>query len=86
MSRLSRFTNSVSGVSKVVIYLGVIQFTHLKTSVAFLYVYFYMSQFAVAFDREIGAHSPKTEKWELLRDTMQRTALATFGKKDLTDS
>ena len=27
-----------------------------------------------------------TEKWEILRDTMHRTALATFGKKDLKDS
>ena len=43
-----------------------------------------MSQFAEAFQREFGAPQPKdsaTEKWEILRDTMHRTALATFGKK-----
>ena len=43
-----------------------------------------MSQFAAAFEREFGAPQPNdsaTEKWEILRDTMHRTALATFGKK-----
>ena len=43
-----------------------------------------MSQFAEAFEREFGATQPKysaTEKWEILRDTMHRTALATFGKQ-----
>ena len=43
-----------------------------------------MSQFAEAFEREFGAPQPKdsaTEKWEILRDTIHRTALATFGKK-----
>ena len=43
-----------------------------------------MSQFAEAFEREFGAPQPKdsaTEKWEILRDTMHRTALATFGEK-----
>ena len=43
-----------------------------------------MSQFAEAFEREFGAPQPNdsaTEKWEILRDTMHRTALATFGKK-----
>ena len=43
-----------------------------------------MSQFAEAFEGEFGAPQPKdsaTEKWEIIRDTMHRTALATFGKK-----
>ena len=43
-----------------------------------------MSQFAEAFEREFGVAQPKdsaTEKWEILRDTMHRTALATFGRK-----
>ena len=43
-----------------------------------------MSQCADAFEREFGAAQPKdsaTEKWEILRDTMQCTALATFGRK-----
>ena len=43
-----------------------------------------MSQFAEAFEREFGAPQSKdsaTEKWEILRDTMHRTALATFVKK-----
>ena len=43
-----------------------------------------MSQFARAFEREFGAPQPKdfaTEKWEILRDSMHRTALATFGKE-----
>ena len=43
-----------------------------------------MSQFAEAFEREFGAAQPKnstTEKREILRDTMHRTALATFGRK-----
>ena len=42
-----------------------------------------MSQFAWAFKREFGAPQPKysaTEKWEILRDNMHRTALGTFGK------
>ena len=42
-----------------------------------------MSQFAEAFEREFGATQPKdsaTEKWEIIRDTMHRTALATFGR------
>ena len=43
-----------------------------------------MSQFAEAFERGFGAPQPKytaTEKWEILRDTMYRTSLATFGIK-----
>ena len=42
-----------------------------------------MSQFADAFKREFGAPQPKdsaTEKWEILRDTIHRIALATSGK------
>ena len=42
-----------------------------------------MSQFAEAFERELGEQQPKdsaTEKWNILRETMHRTALATFGK------
>ena len=44
-----------------------------------------MSQFAEAFETDFGAPQPKdsaTEKWEILRDTMHGTALATFGKKN----
>ena len=44
-----------------------------------------MSQFAEAFETEFGAPQPKdsaTEKWEILRDTMHGTALATFGEKN----
>ena len=43
-----------------------------------------MSQFAEAFEKEFDAPQPNfsaTEKWEILRDTMYLTALATFGKK-----
>ena len=43
-----------------------------------------MLQFAEAFEREFGATQPNdsaTEKWEILRDTMHRIALATFGGK-----
>ena len=43
-----------------------------------------MSQFAETFEKEFDAPQPKvsaTEKWEILRDTMHRTALATLGKK-----
>ena len=43
-----------------------------------------MSQFAEAFEKEFDVPEPKvsaTEKCEILRDTMHRTALATFGKK-----
>ena len=43
-----------------------------------------MLQFAEAFEKEFGAPQPKvsaTEKWEILRDPMHRTALATFGKR-----
>ena len=43
-----------------------------------------MSQVAEAFEREFGAPQPKdsaTEKWENLRDTKHRTALATFAEK-----
>ena len=43
-----------------------------------------MSHFAEAFEKEFGSPQPKvpaTEKWEILRDTMHRTALATFRKK-----
>ena len=42
-----------------------------------------MSQFAEAFENEFDVPQTKvsaTEKWEILRDTMHRTALATFGK------
>ena len=42
-----------------------------------------MSQFAEAFEREFGATQPKdsaTRKWEIIWDTMHRTALATYGK------
>ena len=42
-----------------------------------------MSQFEEAFEKEFDAPQPKvsaTEKWEILRDAMHRTALATFGK------
>ena len=41
-------------------------------------------QFAQTFVKEFGASQPgdsATEKWEALRDTMYRTALATFGKR-----
>ena len=41
-------------------------------------------QFAQAFENELGSLQPgdsATEKWEALRDTMYRTALATFGKR-----
>ena len=43
-----------------------------------------VEQFAVAFQKEYDASQPgdtATEKWEALRDTIHRTALATFGKK-----
>ena len=43
-----------------------------------------VEQFAEAFEQELGALQPgdsATERWEALRDTMHRTALATFGKK-----
>lgn len=43
-----------------------------------------VEKFAVAFDEEIDTPqpgNPATLKWETLRDTMHRTALATFGKK-----
>ena len=48
-----------------------------------------MSQFAEAIEREFGAaqswaaqsQDSATEKWEILRDTMHRTSLATFGRK-----
>ena len=43
-----------------------------------------MKQFAQTFVREFGYLQPgdsATEKWEVLRDTMYRTALATFGKR-----
>ena len=42
-----------------------------------------MSQFAEAFEKEFDAPQSKvsaTEKWEILRDTRHRTALATFGE------
>ena len=42
-----------------------------------------MSKIAEAFEREFGAPPPKvyaTEKWDILPDTMHRTALATFGE------
>ena len=45
-----------------------------------------MSQFAEAFGKEFGAPQPKvsaTQKWEILRDTMQRTAWLPSGKKTL---
>ena len=41
-------------------------------------------QFAQTFEKEFGFLQPgdsATEKWEALRDTMYRTALATFGKR-----
>ena len=41
-------------------------------------------QFAQTFEKEFGSLQPgdsATEKWEVLRDTMYRTALATFGKR-----
>ena len=41
-------------------------------------------QFAQTFEKEFGSMQPgdsATEKWEALRDTMYRTALATFGKR-----
>ena len=41
-----------------------------------------MSQLSVAFERDIGVSQPKdyaAEKWEILRDTMHRSTLATFG-------
>ena len=44
----------------------------------------FVEQFAEAFVREYDASQPgdsAPEKWESLRDTMHRTALATFGKK-----
>ena len=40
--------------------------------------------FAQNFEKEFGSlqpGDPATEKWEALRDTMYRTALATFGKR-----
>ena len=43
-----------------------------------------MSQFAQAFEKGFDAPQPKvsiTENWEILRDTIHRTILATFGKK-----
>lgn len=43
-----------------------------------------VEQFAEAFQKELDASQPgdsATEKWEILRDTMHRTALATFGKR-----
>ena len=43
-----------------------------------------MLTFAEAFEREFGAPQPNhyaTEKWEILRDTMHRIVLATFGGK-----
>ena len=42
-----------------------------------------MSKFAEAFEKEFGAPKSNvstTEKWEIVQDTMHRTALATFGK------
>ena len=41
-------------------------------------------QFAQTFDKEFGSLQPgdsATENWAVLRDTMHRTALATFGKR-----
>ena len=43
-----------------------------------------MEQFAQTFEKESGVLQPDdsaTEKWEALRDTMYRTALATFRKR-----
>ena len=43
-----------------------------------------VEQFAVAFQKEYDASQPgdaATEKWQALRDTIHRAALATFGKK-----
>ena len=43
-----------------------------------------VEQFTVDLERELAASQPRdsaTEKWETLRDTMHRTALATFGRK-----
>ena len=37
-----------------------------------------MEQFAQTFEMESGSD---TEKWEALRGTMYRTAVATFGKR-----
>ena len=48
-----------------------------------------ISQFAEAFEKEFDAPQSKvsvTEKWEILRYTMHRTALATFGKKTAKSS
>ena len=45
-------------------------------------------QFAQTFEKESGSlqpGDPATEKWEALRDTMYRTALATFGKRSSKD-
>ena len=41
-------------------------------------------QFAQTFEKEFGSlqsGDSATEKWEVLRDPMYRTALATFGKR-----
>ena len=41
-------------------------------------------QFAQNFEKEFGSLQPgdsATEKWQVLRDTMYRTALATFSKR-----
>ena len=43
-----------------------------------------VEQFAEALEQELSAAqsgNSATDKWEALRDTMHRTALATFGKK-----
>ena len=43
-----------------------------------------VEQFTVDLERELAASQPRdsaTEEWETLRDTMHRTALATFGRK-----
>ena len=46
-----------------------------------------MEQFAQTSEKEFGSLQPgdsTTEKWEVLCDTMYRTALATFGKRSST--
>ena len=43
-----------------------------------------MEQFAQTFEKELGSLQPgdsATEKWEVLRDTLYHTALATFEKR-----
>lgn len=43
-----------------------------------------VEQFATAFEKELGDVQPEesaTKKWEVLRNTIHRTALVTFGKK-----